>query len=273
MVAKMHRMHLPKVGEGVIYLPSGMPFEADASPLYPAGSYVRLGNKEFIYAIAGGDVNPNFGAMNSYKQKVVRVGCVVDPDTEENVAAGAMTVGVAIVAGAGLEHLAYIEGVEKDEFKGGEMVCFPADNKSFHRGIVGNTALAIGTEGSVYFTLDSPIPIGITAGKWCEAIRNPYGAVKGDQGQFAMVMGMPTVVATEGQGLWLQVGGPCWAAPDMEVGKLINNQEAVFIWNGSIALRSDTDPYTNADCQHAGVCIALANGEQGSMFIMLQVAH
>ena len=273
MVAKMHRMHLPKIGEGVIYLPGGVPFEADEPPKYPAGSYVRLGNKEFIYAIAGDTLNPDMGAMNSYKQKVVRVGCVVDSVTGENVAAGSMVVGVAIVTGSGLAYLAYEEGVEEDEFKGGQFIGFPGD-KTFTRGIVGNTALAKETEGSVYFTLDSPIPVGITAGKWCEAIRNPYGAVKNSQGKFAMVMGMPTVVATKGRGLWLQVSGPGWAAPDLDVGKLANNQEVVFVYNGSINLRSATHAGDScADCQHAGVCIALADGEQGSMMIMLQIAH
>lgn len=270
MVAKMHRMHLPKIGEGVIYVPSGMPFEPDDSPLYPAGSYMRLGNKEFIYAIAGDTLSPKFGAMNSYKQKVIRAGCVVDPVTGVDVAKGSMVVGVNIDV---VTSPAYLDGVAKDELKGGEFVGYPSVTyESFTRGIVGNTLLAAGG-GVVYITLDAPIPAEIAAGRWCEAMRNPYGCVKHNQGQFAMVMGMPTVVAIEGQGLWLQVGGPCWVAPDMEVGKLINNQEAVFIWNGSIALRSDTDPYTNADCQHAGVCIALADGEQGSMMIMLQIAH
>jgi len=259
-------MHLPKVGEGVIHIPGGVPFEADDNPLYPAGSYMRIGNKEFIYAIAGDTLNPDMGAMNSYKQKVVRAHCAVDPDTEENVAAGSLVVGIKPDSDSGL---AWTVGVTKDELAGGQFIAFPGSENSFLRGIVSNTLIPAGS-GTIYITLDSPIPVTIPEDKWCEAIRNPYGAVKNAQGNFAMVMGMPTVVATDGQGLWLQVGGPGWAAPAADLGSEANNQEAVFTWNGSVALRSEGG---NEDCQHAGVCIALASGERGSMMLMLQIAH
>ena len=260
MTAKMHRLHLPKVGEGVIYIPSGMPFEPDDTPLYPAGSYMRLGNKEFIYAIAGGNLIPDVGAMNSYKQKVVRAHCAVE------VAAGSMVVGITPDSDSGL---AWTEGVAENELKGGEFIAYPGDNNTFIRGIVSNTVIPAGS-GTIYITLDSPTPVIIAADKWCECIRNPYGAVKENQGAWAMVMGMPTVVATVGQGLWLQVSGPSWAAPAADLGSEANNQEAVFVGNGSVALRSTAG---NEDCQHAGVCIALAAAERGSMFLMLQIAH
>jgi len=260
MTAKMHRMNLPKIGEGVIYIPSGMPLEADDVPQYPAGSYMRLGNKEFVYAIAGDTLNPDMGAMNSYKQKVVRAGCTAE------IAAGETVVGLTIDTDPSP---AFDEGVTKDELKGGQFIAFPGSENSFLRGIVGNTLLALGG-GTLYVTLDSPTPVIIPITKWCECIRNPYGAVKASQGDFAMVMGMPTVVATDGQGLWLQVGGPSWAAPVMTVGAAAKDVEVVFVGNGSIALRGTG---TDVDCQHAGVCIALASGEQGSMMIMLQIAH
>lgn len=256
MVAKMHRMHLPKVGEGVIHIPGGVPFEADDTPLYPPGSYMRLGNKEFIYAIAGGSLIPDVGAMNSFSQKVSM------RNTSAKILIGATV--ITITVAAGLE-------IAEDELAGGEIVVFPGDNNSFTRGIVSNNAIATGVGGTLAVVVDSPIPVEIPAGKGCECIRSPYSAVKENQGEWAMVMGMPTVVATVGQGLWLQVSGPSWAAPAAEVGALVKNQEAVFVGNGSLALRSTAG---NEDCQFAGVIIATAEGGgQGAPFIMLQIAH
>lgn len=264
MTAKMHRMHFPNVGEGVLSIPGGVPYEvvpvSEALTRYAPGSYVRIGNKEFIYAIAGGDIIPDMGAMNSYKQKVVRA------HNAAEVAAGSLVVGITPDSDSGL---AWSEGVAKDELKGGQFIGFPTGNKAIMRGIVSNTMIPAGS-GTIYITLDSPTPVILQYDKWCEAIRNPYGAVKQNQGAYAMVMGIPTVVATVGQGVWLQVGGPGWVAMAADLGSEANNQEAVFVGNGSIALRSETG---NEDCQHAGVCIALASGEKGSLMLMLQIAH
>lgn len=266
MVAKMHRMHLPEVGEGVIYVPSGVPFEADTTPKYPAGSFMRLGNKEFIYAIAGATLNTDFGAMNSYKQKVIQAHCTAE------VAAGETEIVITIDSDGSLS---YSETVTKDELAGGQFIAFPGSENSYRRGIIGNSEKAegAGVGGDITITLDSPTPIKTPIEKWCECIRNPYGCVKSNQGEQAMVMGMPTVAAKIGQGLWLQVSGPNWAAPVSGAGgpggasKLL---ECVFVGNGSIAVRDSS----NASLQLAGVVIAfLDGGGQASPFIMLQIAH
>lgn len=262
MVAKMHRMHLPKIGEGVIHIPSGMPFEADATPLYPAGSYVRLGNKEFIYAIAGGTLNPEFGAMNSHHELIMSKGA------SEKILKGAMVVTLTILDTDALEEITV------DELKGGEIACFPGEDNTFLRGITGNSALAAATTGVLSVYIDSPTPVEIPAEKWCDCIRNPYVDVKYAQGVWAMVMGMPTVVATDGQGLWLQVSGPSFAAPVIGAGGpggAAKLQEIVFTWNGSIAVRETDD----VALQHAGVVIGPgpSGEERSSPFIMLQIAH
>ena len=61
MVAKMHRLHLPKVGEGVIHVPGGVPYTYDDEGRYPYGSYMRLGNKGFVYAKAHSLLDTAFG--------------------------------------------------------------------------------------------------------------------------------------------------------------------------------------------------------------------
>lgn len=259
MVSKMHRMHLPKIGEGVIYVPSGMPFEVDDPPKYLPGSYMRLGNKEFIYAIAGGDLVPDVGAMNSYYQTVI------EKQTSAKILKGAMVVTLTIAPGL---------DIAKDELKGGEIVCYPGDENSFIRGILSNNLVETGPGGVLAVVIDSPTPVEIVATKWCEAIANPYFAVKTNTGDFEMVMGMPTVVATDGQGLWLQVSGPCWVSPLYGTGGpggAGNLKECVFETNGSIMVRETSRPAL----QTAGVVIcpnATGNG-QGSPFIMLQIAH
>ncbi len=259
MVAKMHRMHLPQVGEGVIYVPSGMPFEADDDPQYPAGSYMRLGNKEFVYAIAGGDLVPDRGAFNSHVQTVL------EKESSAKILKGVMVVTLTIASGL---------DIAKDELVGGEIVCFPGTEVTFIRGIISNNQIKTADGGTLSVVIDSPTPIEIPAGKWCECIANPYSAVKADGGPWKMVMGMPTVVATEGQGLWLQVSGPSWACPVYGAtgpGGAEKVLECVFVANGSISVRGIDD---NTDCQLAGVVIATkGTGEQASPFIMLQIAH
>lgn len=257
MVAKMHRTHLPKVGEGVIYLPSGMPFEADDTPLYPAGAYMRLGNKEFIYAIAGDTLNTDLGAMNSRSQ------AFVEQDCAEEVAAGVTEFKVTIAA---------THNFAKDVLAGGQFIAFPGSENTFRRGIVSSSLIE--TSGELTLVLDSPTPCITPAGKWCEAIYNPYNLVKNNQGDWAMVMGMPTVPATVGQGLWLQVSGPNWAAPVYGAsgpGGAVKVLECVFVGNGSIAVRGAG---ADKDRQLAGVVIATkSGGGQASPFIMLQIAH
>ncbi len=266
MPATMHRKHFPKVGEGVIYIPGGVPFEVDAIPQYPAGSFMRLGNKEFIYAIAGGTLNTDFGAMNSYKQKVVEAHCTAE------VPAGKTEIEITIDSDGSLS---YSETVVKDELKGGQFIAFPGSENSYRRGIIGNTVKAegAGVGGNITIYLDSPTPAITPINKWCECIRNPYGSVKTDGDAQGMVMGMPTVAATVGQGLWLQVSGPNWAAPVSGAGGPGGANgllECVFVANGSIAVRNTT----NMAQQLAGVVIAFKDGGgQASPFIMLQIAH
>ena len=260
MVAKMHRMHLPKVGEGVIYIPSGMPFEPDATPLYQAGSYMRLGNKEFIYAIVGAaGVVPDRGAFNIHEQSVV------EKESSAKILKGAMVVTLTIAPGL---------DIAEDELAGGQIVCFPGSESTFLRGIISNNEIKTGAGGVLSVVIDSPTPIELPAGKWCECIPNPYSAVAVDGGPWKMVMGMPTVVGTIGQGLWLQVSGPSWAAPVYGVtgpGGALKVLEAVFVANGSISVKGIDD---NDDCQHAGVVISTKVGNgQASPFIMLQIAH
>lgn len=271
MTSKMHRMHFPKVGEGVIHIPGGVPYEAvpvaEALTRYVPGSFMRLGNKEFVYAIAGNTLNPDKGAMNLLQQAVAQ------NTIARTYAAGVTEIVVDIAATDGND----ADGAfAKDELKGGEIVIWPHDENGFTRGIVSNTKTKGGGEvDEMTVVLDSPTPYALDINAdHMEIIASPYSAVSESGGNdWAMVMGMPTVVATEGQGLWLQVGGPSWCAPQGVVGAAAGVLETVFRNDGSLEIR--TVALDNMNQQHAGVviCTARGGGGQGAPFVMLQIAH
>lgn len=260
MVAKMHRVHMPKVGEAVVHIPSGVPFEADDEQQFPLGSYMRLGNKGFVYAKSAGITNVDFGAKNSLAQKVSQVSVAADA------LAGALAVSLTIAIGT---------EITKDELVGGEIVVFPGDSNTFTRGIIGNNAIATGVGGTLVVALDSPTPVDIDTDDVGECMASPYSAVKTEYpsgNEWHPVMGMPTVLAASGKYLWLQVEGPHWAAPDSPVGASTNCFEVVFGGDGAFRLRNSTDFLHN---QYAGTIIAPATGGtgQGAPFVMLQIAH
>jgi len=269
MTAKMHRMHFPKVGEGVIHIPGGTPYEQHDEALFPYGSYVRLGNKGFVYAKALALLDTSFGAIASKPQKLGQMALAAD------IEAGDTTITVTVTA---------TNNITKDELKDGELVCFANTIDVFTRGIVSNTAIV--TSGVMTVVLDSPVPVDVTAavGK-VEAMISPYANVVNttapvggyEAGWYHMVLGMPTYPAAAGKSLWLQVTGPCWVVPDILVGAQEGDIEVVFGSNGSISIRDTT---SHADgklqAQHAGYIMASAQGGgggQGAPFIMLDIAH
>ena len=258
MTAKMHRMHFPNVGEGVLHIPGGVPYEvvpvAEALTRYIPGSYVRLGNKGFVYATAGNSLIPDVGAKQANNQKI-----------------GNVAIAVKALVGATELKITSDVSVTEDQLKGGEVVVFPGPaNKAFTRGIIGNDEMT--ATATLTLQLDSPIPCEVVvAGSSAEVMLNPYVGVMQENNEWRPVMGMPTVVATVGQGLWLQVEGISWCAPEAEVGAAVNDLEVCFAGNGSL-MRRDTNALGQ---QRAGMVIApnkTGNG-QGAPFIMLNIDH
>lgn len=260
MVAKMHRVHISGVGEAVVHLPGGVPYEADDVLQFPAGAYMRVGNKEFIYAIAGGTLNTDLGAKNVARQAVAY----------NNVARAYAAGVVEVIVDVGASDGDGSGNIAADALVGGEILFFPHDENSFTRGIISNTVVAGGGEMTV--GLDSPTPVALTLDTDdMELMASPYHAVQSSTDSRATVMGIPTVAATIGQGLWLQVSGPNWIAPQTDVGADTLDFECVFRHDGSVELQDST---TKLHQQHAGCVIAQAIGDgQGAPFLMLQIAH
>lgn len=158
----------------------------------------------------------------------------------------------------------------EDELVGGEVIIFTAaGNQTFHRGIVHNTAMT--ATATLTLELDSPIPVAITTGATAEVISSPYSAVTQTSNEWQPVMGMPTVVATTGNGLWLQVTGISWCAPEAQVGTEANALEVCFGGDGALRTRDAGTPGQ----QRAGMIIATAHGanSQGAPFVMLNIDH
>ena len=258
MVAKMHRMHLPKVGEGVIHVPGGVPYEADATPLYAPGSFMRVGNKEFVYAIAGNTLMTDRGAKNSLTQ-LVGFSAIVAQNVGDALAIvkGDLTVSITVAKSIGLNQLA-----------GGEIVVFGPANACFTRGIISNTKVT--SSGTLVVTMDSPAPKDFAIGEHAECMENPYFDVQEQNNEWTPVMGIPTVEATDGQGLWLQVSGPNWCSPVLGAagpGGAINLLELEFNSDGSLCVAA------GAGKQRAGCIIATGGGAAGAPFVMFQIAH
>lgn len=263
MTAKLRRVHFPNVGEGVIYKPGGVPYEQHDEALVPYGSYVRLGNKGFVYAKAYTLLDTAFGAIASKAQKLGQMVLAAD------IKAGDTVVTITVTA---------TNSIDLNELADGELVCFANTIDVFNRGIVSNTKIV--TSGTMTVVLDSPVPVDVDAGGKVEAIISPYANVFNTgggeaPGWFHMVLGMPTYPAEAGKSLWLQVTGPCWVVPDILVGANDGDIEVVFGSNGSLTVRNTTTPAPGKFlAQTAGYIIAAASGGgQGAPFIMLDIAH
>lgn len=264
MTAKLHRVHFPNVGEAIIHKPGGVPYGYDDIKQYPYGSYVRLGDKGFVYARANSLLDTAFGAWCGEAQKMGYMNVAAD------VAVGATVITITVTA---------TQNIAADELKGGYIHVFANTINAFTRGIVSNTAIV--TSGVMTVVMDSPAPVAVTAGDGVEAHINPYskvintagGADEDQGGHFNMILGMPTYPLAAGKKGWLQVSGPHHIVNDVLVGSLDGYIEVVFGSNGSISVRNAT---TKLRAQHAGFIIAAApggGGGQGCPFVMLQIAH
>jgi len=257
MTAKLHRIHIPGVGESMVSLASGVPYAADAvAKTSQVGAYARFGNKGFVYAKAGGTLWTDRGARNSLVQKINQVAVAVEQ------AIGDKTVSLTIASGT---------AIAENELAGGEVLLglFGTNPQpAFTRGIISNNAIATGTGGTLVLVLDSPIPIALTTSWTAECMVNPYSAVIETTDDFSMVMGMPTVPAKIGEGVWLQVSGPTWIVPQATVGAAVSTQQCVFKNDGSIEI-----PATLGSAQIAGTVCSTSGSGQAAPFVMLQIAH
>lgn len=163
-----------------------------------------------------------------------------------------------------------------DELAGGYAIIFPHSENSMNRGIRGNTA-ADGGGDEITLYLDAPLNVATVVDvTHAEAICSPYYNIKASTtGDTARgFVGLPMVPATVGQYCWVQTWGPCWIAPQTDVGTGASNQQVVARYDGSIQAHDYTDTTYSDKQQHIGFVLSHATaGTQGAPFIMLQISR
>jgi len=266
MVAKMQRLHIPDVGEAVVYKGSGHPFEAamDTIPAgFDIGDLIRLGKYTFVLGKLGGTITgTGLGLKNGLAQGVDQVvlGAVASAGDKEVTLTTSATSGKA---GTGL--------TEVDDYKGGTIVLFKAGvDKPQIRGITGNTARAATGAVDVTFDLDSPLTLDLAVTDVGEAMQSPWSYLIQDSEISHPVVGVATVVGTSGQYIWVQTWGPVFVSPQALVG--VGGAGIGCYWrhDGSIDVYANIGTYVST--QYAGFVLAEAIAHtQAAPFFMLQV--
>lgn len=238
---------------------------ADATQKYPIGTKYVEGDRIYRYALAGGDIDrTDLGVKNGLPQGVAQraVAAVAAIGAK---AATITTVSPDGAAGTGT--------LVKDEFAGGYILFFTTGGvASYDKQIRLITGNAAGAAGDIAFTFDRGLEIALaTATSKAEAIASPYKHIVISSAVHYPVVGIPSVLASDGEYLWVQTWGPCWISPQSGVG-VAGNVGVAFRHDGSLepALTAVTSYITN---QYAGFCMAGNSGAtQAAPFFMLQIS-
>ncbi len=165
--------------------------------------------------------------------------------------------------------------IAEDEAQGGTLILFPHSENSMSREIRHNTVVAAGG-GEITLTLDFPLNIAtvvdVTHG---EFMASPYWSVKASTtGDTARgFVGLPCAPGVSGEWGWGLTWGPCWVAPQGDVGTGASNIQVVARYDGSIQAHDYTDTTYSDKQQHVGFVLSHAYaGTQGAPFIMLQIS-
>jgi hypothetical protein len=193
------------------------------------------------------------------------------------IAAAALAGASTVVVDFGASDGAAGDGVlAANELENGYLLVFPHSENSFTRLITANTAVAAGG-GECTLTLNKPLPVALTVDTdHCEAICSPYWRIKasttGDVNK--AFIGLPSVAAAANYYSWLQTWGPCWAAPQANVGSAAHSTQVVARYDGSIQVHDNSDTAVDGDLQqHIGFVMSRGAGAaQGAPFIMLQIS-
>ena len=280
MPGKLHRVHIPGVGESLVHMGSGTPYTVDTKAKFPIGTILDMGDRKFVYSMAGGTCNPECGA---YKVKVTN-SVVVAPVQATAAAQAAAYPGETLAAGAAGGYYVTVTidteigvlttGVlSENELAGGYIVIGNGGGQHpQNRRIVSHPALTT-TGGALTVKLDAPLFAAATYNSTTiEIMESPYYLLKADLVGSAYVsfVGVPTVVATTGEYFWLQNRGPCWVTSDTHTCDSAGDRTLVWASNGSVV--SSNDITVESGMQIAGYALdGSSSGNSNAPFIMLQL--
>ena len=184
--------------------------------------------KVYKYGRAKGTMHAGYGSVNA---ATVTIAELINSNHTLTIAAGDREVLVTIAAAEG-----YGAGaIAEDELVGAMFVVgHGAAATTETRTVIGNEYVAA-AGGTIMVEVDYPFAIEHTTG-FMELPLNAYGYLAKKNNQVASVMGVPNVVATTGQNLWIQTWGLCWCVPggaDADIASEADNRECVFVGDGS----------------------------------------
>lgn len=262
MVATAKRIHIPGLGEGTISTGSGYPFKAyDGLPGgWSVGDIITIGKSSFAVAKAGGAISSTgLACKNDLSQGVANSAVAAVA------AAGATAVILTTSATSGALGTG---AIAEDEFKGGDIVLFTTGSDiPQRRGITGNTARVATGSLPVTFTLDSPLTTALGTSDTGEAMQSPWSHVVQDTEISHPVVGVPTVVASSGQYLLLQVTGMTFVSPQAGVG-VAGAVACYWRHDGSVDIYANIGTYVTS--RLAGYVLSEAAAHtQGAPFLML----
>ncbi len=250
---------------------------ADDVQKYPLGTKYVNGDQVYRYAKAGGTLRTDEAAGFAQIQAVFY--CSVQAAADQYASELAVTVAVT-------DGHASNGAIAADELAGGYILLFDASSTGGAPQvlqIVSNTAVLVSVGGTMTIKVDGKIKVALTTSDHAEIMASPYSYVKNgvySENYQDMKVGVPVVIATSGQFLWLQTWGPCFLSPqDGDVGAntggsaASNNHEVIFRHDGTIDQIVYNDVTISAKAQRAGVVMARGSGgAQGAPFFWLMIA-
>lgn len=220
--------------------------------------------KVFKYGRAKGTVWAGFGAANAAS---VDVSDLINLNTV-TIVAGDRSVLVTIDAAEGYNE----DAIAEDELAGAQFVVgHGAAATTETRTVIGNDAVAA-AGGAIRVYVDAPFALDHTAG-FVEIPLNAYGYLTRPGGQVLSVMGIPNVIATTGQHVWIQTWGLCWCVPgggDANIASEGPDRSAYFVEDGSV---NGGDILDHIKWQKAGFVTDSSEAGIGAMpMVMLQIS-
>jgi len=165
--------------------------------------------------------------------------------------------------------------VTEDELVGGYISLYTGNYRQ-NRMIVGNTESTALSE-SMDITLDEPLDHVLTAGAscYCEILANPYGNLGHTEDERVSILGIPNVIASILDYLWVQTWGVLRISGTVTtLGKDAKEREYVFAPNGVVIPKGEYFSTTDSR-QTAGFLIERTQDQtdnySAAPFIMLQI--
>ncbi len=186
--------------------------------------------KVFKYSRSKDTIWASRGAVNG---SLVDVSDLLNSNHPNTISIGDREVQVAIAANDTYNEL----GISEDELVGGLFVVgHGAAATTECRTVIGNEAIAAATAGNIMVEVDYPFALQHTTG-FMELPFNIYGYLLTPANLSASVVGVPNVIATTGQMVWIQSWGLCFVAAggsDTTPGDEWKHRMAYFVGDGTV---------------------------------------